>query len=163
MTNNYKIYCLKCKTFTVTIKPRITKTKNNRYIIIGHCDRCKRKKFQFISKSKVGKGLLNSMLDKLPFEMHVPGYQYCGPGTQLEQRMAHGDSGINKLDRACKIHDIHYSKFNSVKDRHPADKQLAQIAKEVVYDPKSSLKDKTVAQLVRASMNAKVKLGMGVS
>lgn len=27
-----------------------------------------------------GKGLLNKIIDKLPIELHVPSYQYCGPG-----------------------------------------------------------------------------------
>lgn len=32
------------------------------------------------SNVKRGKGIINSVIDHLPFEMHVPGYQYCGPG-----------------------------------------------------------------------------------
>lgn len=31
-------------------------------------------------KSKHGKGLLNKLIDLVPVELHVPGYQYCGPG-----------------------------------------------------------------------------------
>lgn len=30
--------------------------------------------------TKRGNGLLNKIIDKLPFELHVPSYQYCGPG-----------------------------------------------------------------------------------
>lgn len=29
---------------------------------------------------KSGKGLLDKIIDKLPVELHVPSYQYCGPG-----------------------------------------------------------------------------------
>lgn len=32
------------------------------------------------SNVKRGKGIINSLINHLPFEMHVPGYQYCGPG-----------------------------------------------------------------------------------
>lgn len=62
---------------------------------------------------KRGVGLLNKIIDKLPFELHVPGYQYCGPGTHLQKRLTRGDPGINPLDTACKRHDIAYTDKNS--------------------------------------------------
>lgn len=27
---------------------------------------------------KTGRGLLNSLIDKLPIELHIPGYNFCG-------------------------------------------------------------------------------------
>lgn len=58
-------------------------------------------------KSPTGKGFVNNMIDGLPFEMHLPGgYQYCGPGTKLDERLKRNDPGINELDRACKQHDF---------------------------------------------------------
>lgn len=59
---------------------------------------------------KQGSGVVNSLINKLPFEAHIPGYQYCGPGTKLEKRLRRGDPGINALDRSCREHDIAYSK-----------------------------------------------------
>lgn len=29
---------------------------------------------------KRGDGIIDKIIDKVPFELHVPGYQYCGPG-----------------------------------------------------------------------------------
>ena len=55
-----------------------------------------------------GKGLGNKIINNLPFELHLPGYQYCGPGTKLTEPLARGDPGINPLDAACKDHDIAY-------------------------------------------------------
>ena len=52
------------------------------------------------STQRRGKGLVNSIIDKLPVELHIPGYQYCGPGTKLKERLARGDPGINPLDAA---------------------------------------------------------------
>lgn len=49
-----------------------------------------------------GGGIVDSAINSLPFEMHIPGYQYCGPGTKLKKRLARGDPGINPLDKACK-------------------------------------------------------------
>ena len=28
--------------------------------------------------------VLDNLIDLLPFEMHVPGYKFCGPGTNKE-------------------------------------------------------------------------------
>ncbi|WP_221935836.1 hypothetical protein, partial [Klebsiella pneumoniae] len=57
--------------------------------------------------------VVNTAIDALPLELHLPGgYQYCGPGTKLKHRLARGDTGINKLDEACKEHDIAYSKYS---------------------------------------------------
>ena len=48
--------------------------------------------------------------------MHIPGYQYCGPETKLRERLAREDPGVNELDRACKEHDIAYSKYKRIED-----------------------------------------------
>ena len=51
----------------------------------------------------------DKIINNLPVELHIPGYQYCGPGTELTKRLACGDLGTNIVDRACKEHDIVYS------------------------------------------------------
>ena len=62
-------------------------------------------------REKLGCGLVDKLINKLLFELHLPGgYQFCGPGTKLSKRLTRGDPGINKLDSACKDHDIAYSK-----------------------------------------------------
>lgn len=35
-------------------------------------------------------------------EWHLPGYNYCGPGTKVVTRLVRGDKGINNLDEGCK-------------------------------------------------------------
>ncbi|XP_025405850.1 uncharacterized protein LOC112680073, partial [Sipha flava] len=108
---------------------------------------------------KTGKGLLNSAINSLPFEIHVPGYQFCGPGTKLEKRLERGDKGINPLDSACRDHDIAYSKSNNLVDRHKADRELENRAWERVKS--GSIKEKAVAYAVMNAMKAKRKIGMG--
>lgn len=39
-----------------------------------------------------GNGLINNIIDKIPIELHIPGYQYCGPGTNLKKRLLRGKS-----------------------------------------------------------------------
>jgi len=58
---------------------------------------------------KHGGGLVHKLINTLPFEVHIPGYNFCGPGTNLQKRLERGDQGINPLDEACKEHDIAYS------------------------------------------------------
>ena len=60
--------------------------------------------------TKTGSGLVNRIINRLPIELHIPGYQFCGPGTRLQKRLARGDEGINPLNAACREHDIVYSR-----------------------------------------------------
>ena len=72
-----------------------------------------------------GFGLMNSIINNLPVELHLPGYQYCGPGTKLVKRLSRGDPGINPLDNTCKLHDIAYYRSRENGDlRKKADKIL---------------------------------------
>ncbi|KYN21654.1 hypothetical protein ALC57_05972, partial [Trachymyrmex cornetzi] len=98
----------------------------------------------------------------LPFEVHIPGYQFCGPGTRLVKRLARGNRGINRLDAACREHDIAYSRCNHLTDRHIADRVLAERARERITASDSTFGEKAVATAVWAAMKAKTKLGMGM-
>lgn len=112
---------------------------------------------------KFGGGLVNNIIDNLPIELHLPGYQFCGPGTKLNERLARGDNGINLLDAACKDHDIAYSQLNDISERHRADKILAEKAWKRVKSKDSDFKEKAHAWFVANAMKAKVKLGLGMS
>lgn len=109
-----------------------------------------------------GRGLVNKLINNLPVELHLPGYQYCGPGTSLTKRLARGDKGINPLDAACKEHDISYSKNPDIKYRHTADKTLAEKAWSRVMDKDAGLGEKAAAYAVANAMKLKTKLGMGL-
>lgn len=111
---------------------------------------------------KRGRGFLNKLINNLPVELHIPGYQYCGPGTKLSKRLARGDLGINQLDAACKEHDIAYSKSRDVTSRNVADKLLAEKAWNRVVDKTADIGEKTAAYAVNKAMKLKSKLGMGI-
>jgi hypothetical protein len=64
---------------------------------------------KMVKKRYSGRGILNSVINKLPVELHISGYNYCGPGTKLSKRLSRGDKGVNDLDEACKEHDIAYT------------------------------------------------------
>ena len=110
-----------------------------------------------------GSGILNNILNKLPVELHIPGYRFCGPGTNLKKRLARGDSGINPLDSACKEHDIAYfQNREDVSKRNLADKILADKAWDRVIAKDSNFGEKSAAYAITNIMKAKSKLGMGV-
>lgn len=114
-------------------------------------------------KNVRGKGLLNNLINSLPVELHLPGYQFCGPGTKLEKRLKRGDKGINPLDAACLVHDIAYENNNNISQRHQADRELAERAWERVKAKDSTIGEKINSYLVTNAMKAKVKMGLGVT
>ncbi|KAL4153628.1 hypothetical protein QTP88_001461 [Uroleucon formosanum] len=93
------------------------------------------------SKKNKGAGLINTLINKLPIELHVP--------------------GINPLDSACRDHDIAYEQSNSIADRNKADYILEQRAWDRFKSKDSSLKEKAVAWGVTTAMKAKRKIGGG--
>lgn len=109
-----------------------------------------------------GAGILNSVINKLPVELHIPGYQYCGPGTKLEKRLLRGDPGRNPLDQACKAHDIAYSRSAGLAERHEADKELASAALRRVKAKDSSIGERIAALGVAGVMKGKVAMGAGL-
>lgn len=109
-----------------------------------------------------GRGLVNTLIDNLPIELHLPGYNFCGPGTKLKKRLARGDKGINLLDEACKQHDIAYTNFSSRDDRNKADIELMKQAKNRLRSPNTSKGEKVASWLVNKTMKAKIKAGAGI-
>lgn len=105
---------------------------------------------------------LNSAINKLGVEMHIPGYQYCGPGTHLKKRLERGDPGINPLDKACREHDIAYNQYKDLKDRHRADKVLASRAWQRVTAKDSSIGERLASLAVAKLMKSKVQFGLGL-
>ena len=61
-----KTYCVKCKTNTENINPKIFKTKINKLVMRSQCTNCKNKKAQFV-KEQDAKGLLSNFGINTPF------------------------------------------------------------------------------------------------
>ncbi|KAJ8910927.1 hypothetical protein NQ315_014261 [Exocentrus adspersus] len=110
-----------------------------------------------------GEGVLNTLINKLPFELHIPGYQFCGPGTKLEKRLLKGQKGVNPLDYACRQHDIAYSQSGSLQDRHKADKELENRAWERFKSRDAKFGEKASAWFITTAMKTKRNLGMGMA
>lgn len=109
-----------------------------------------------------GSGLVNNLINNLPFELHLPGYNYCGPGTKLRKRLLRGDRGINRLDDACMQHDIAYTKYPDLKLRHKADLELVKMAKQRIRSKNAGKGEKLASWVVSKVMSSKLKAGAGI-
>ena len=110
-------------------------------------------------KKKSGSGLINSLIDSLPFEAHIPGYSYCGPGTRIEERLKKNDPPVNSLDARCKTHDIFYLKNQDLESRHRADRELADQSWKIAGDSSKPWGERAAAYLVTNAMKSKLALG----
>lgn len=108
-----------------------------------------------------GGKILNRTIDILPVELHLPTFQWCGPGTKVQERLRRGDPGINKLDAACKQHDIAYFQSTDSKRRAEADRILAEQAWQRVKASDASATEKAAAWAVTNLMKLKSKFGGG--
>ena len=61
-----KTYCLKCRTNTESIDPKIFRTKNNKLIMQSKCSDCKNKNSRFVNKQEA-EGLLRNLGIRTPF------------------------------------------------------------------------------------------------
>ena len=52
-------YCLSCKKDTKNTNPKVTKTKNNRKMMLSGCSICNNKKSTFVSE---GSGIFDSLI-----------------------------------------------------------------------------------------------------
>ena len=106
-----------------------------------------------ILKDEEKSSVLDSLIELLPFEMHLPGHEFCGAGTDLETRLARGDEGISKLDVACREHDIEYA---SKTNRRKADQKLADQAFSRMFAGDSEPDGKTAALITACCMISKI-------
>ena len=98
------MYRVKCKRKTDTLNLQHAVSKNNK-MLRGICSVCRSRKSQFVATTQVattpvattGGDLVNSINSvsnkvklpwaKFPGEMHLPGMNIAGPGTNLDERL----------------------------------------------------------------------------
>lgn len=102
-----------------------------------------------------GSSILDKLVNITPFEVHLPGYQFLGPGTHLQERLERGERGINPLDNACLQHDIAYSDKKSG-NRAKADRVLAERAFSRMLSETSDGDEKVAAMITVFCMVSKI-------
>lgn len=97
--------------------------------------------------------VFDALVELLPFEMHLPGHEFCGPGTNLEKRLKNGDRGISKLDSACREHDIAYAGKG---DKRKADQKLVDQAFSRMLAGDTEPDERTAALVTACCMVSKI-------
>ena len=117
------MYCFKCRRVTETENITTATFKNGRLTRCGQCITCGNKP-QFIKRDATGGSFVNTLVNKLPFEMHLPGHNFTGPGTKLYKRLNPDETPkewsipINRVDNAAYHHDFCISKHDDTKTRN---------------------------------------------
>ena len=162
-------YCVKCKHKTMTSGVAVRIAKNGSRMMSGNCMVCGAKKSQILGRVHYG-GDIQKMLGRLPGmpwakysgEKHLPGYNYCGPGTRLDIRLdaqgrpKSGEEPTNRVDRACLKHDLAYTQSDDLRARQQADIDL-------IHDI-NSISNKTLGErlgslMTKTGMKAKIAFG----
>ena len=79
---------------------------------------------QFVKKEAAGGSFLNTLVNNLPFEMHLPEHNFTRPGRKLYRRLNSDETPyewsipINRVDNAAYHHELCYSKHDDTKTRN---------------------------------------------
>ena len=93
------MYCVKCRRVTETENITIGTSKYGRLMRRGQCITCGQNKIQFIESDATGGSFLNTLVNNLPFEMHLPEHNFTDSGTKLYKRWNSDElqrSGVNQ-------------------------------------------------------------------
>ena len=162
------MYCVKCKKHTETENIQLFTARNGRLMQRGICALCGKIKTEFVKSGSGGEAgsLFNKAVNNLPFELHLPGHNFTGPGTKLNKRLnpdltpKEWSKPINKVDTAAYHHDLCYAKHQDRKTRNEiCDKEMLQELDEI---EKPTLRERLDRSLVKNIINAKVKFGLGL-
>ena len=93
------MYCLKCKKQTDTNNITDVISKNGMKMKQGYCNICGIKKSTFVKGVKSGGSYLNNTINSLPFELHLPGHSFTGPGTKLNMRLNSDDTRSSIMEQ----------------------------------------------------------------
>ena len=158
--------CLKCRRVTETENITTTSKKWWTYEAwsMHHMPKTKT---QFIKRVADGGSFLNTLVNKLPFEMHLPGHNFTGPGTKLYKILNPDGTPkewsipINRVDSAAYHQDVCYSK-------HDDTKTMNEVCDKTMLNELNGIVDQTLRKridksIVRKLINAKVKVGLGHS
>ena len=159
------MYCLKCRRATETENIVTATSRNGRLIRRGQCITCGKTKTQFVKKEVAGGSFLNTLVNKLPFEMHLPGHNFTVPETKLYKRLNQDGTPkvwskpINRVDNTAYHHDLCYSIHDDTKTRNEVcDKTMLGELNGIVNP---TLRERINKAIVGKLINAKVNFGLG--
>ena len=122
-------------------------------------------KTQFIKRDATGGSFLNSLVNKLSFEMQLPGHNFTGPGTKLYKRLNPDGTPkkwnipINIVDNAAYHHDLCYSKYDDTKTRNDVCDTTMLGELNGIVNP--TLRERLDKSIVGNLIKSKVNFGLG--
>lgn len=169
------MYCVKCKSKTETVDVQNIISKNNRPMLRGKCAVCGTTKTQFVKISgKTGGDLVSSLNSvtgkiklpwaKFPGEMHIPGMNFAGPGTNLDERLTstgaykNWSKPVDRVDNAAYHHDLAYQHFPDTETRNVADKIMLE-QMDAIKDP--TIRERVERAIIKPIITTKTKFGLG--
>ena len=81
------MYCLMCRRITETENIATATSTNVRLIRRDQYVTCAKTKTQFVKSGAAGGSFLDTFVNNISFEMHLPGQNFTGPGTKLYKRL----------------------------------------------------------------------------
>ena len=79
--------CEKCRRVTETESNTTATSKHGKLTMRGQCITCGKTKTQFVKRRAAGGGFLNTLVNNLPFDTHLPRHNFTGPGIKLYKRL----------------------------------------------------------------------------
>jgi len=165
------MYCVKCRKVTATRDVRTVVTKNKRRMIKGKCENCDSTKTRFVRLQKGG-DVVSSLTattsrvklpwSRFPGEMHLPGHNFTGPGTNLHKRLNSDNTPkpwskpINRVDRAAYRHDLAYAKHADSANRIVADRRMIKELDSII---KPTLRERMERAVVKPILKTKADFG----
>ena len=156
------MYCVKCKKANDTSNVQFAVSRIRKKMKRGMCVICGTTKTQFI-KAQKGGSVLNKAVNNLPFEMHLPGHNFTGPGTKLKKRLnpdltrKKWSKPVNRVDKAAYV--CYLKKDDTATRNTVCDKNMLKEL-ERIYNP--TLRERLDKSIVHKLIGTKVKFGMGV-
>ncbi len=101
-------------------------------------------------------------------EWHLPGHNFTGPGTRLEERLERGDEPVNRVDALSLHHDIRYQGISRSTSEHGllnftvdyetlnADVRYIGGAIGIILSPSSSMRERVEAAFAGTLMTVKL-------
>ena len=167
-------YCIRCRRATDTLQATRVLSKNGRRLVKGKCRTCGVSKTRFVRGSVQKGGDIVDSLNKvtgrvkLPWakfrgEMHLPGHNFTGPGTNLNKRLNPDGTPkswsrpVDRVNRAAFHHDLAYAKYKDKAKRLAADKKMIR---ELDNINNPTLREQMERVVVRPLIAAKANFGV---
>jgi len=135
----------------------------------GKCSNCGSTTTRFVQKGGYFLDSLNVVTDriKLPWakfrgEMHLPGHNFTGSGTELYKRLnpegtpKRWSRPVDRIDKAAYHHDLSYAKYKNKTKRIEADKRMIRELDDIVNP---TLRERMERAVVRPIIAAKANVG----